>query len=94
MAVAALLLNSNSVEGAKLKQKNGYLMDDTSLVQINKNHDYYKKARAEELYAQEQSFVNDIYEPDIKAVQAFNEVDNMVNDFTSQQNDESMVDID
>lgn len=46
MAVAALLLNSNSVEGAKLKQKNGYLMDDTSLVQesskIERNHNYYK----------------------------------------------------
>lgn len=88
MAVAALLLNSNSVEGAKLKQKNGYLLDDTSLVQesqnIERNHNYYKQARAEELFAQEQAFVNDIYEPDVNAVQAFNEVDNMVNDFTSQ----------
>ena len=85
MAVVALLLNSESVEATKLKQRNGYYPEDTSLLQesesMERNHDYYKKARAEEMLAQQNAFVNDIYEPDVQATQAFNEVDNMVGDF-------------
>ena len=95
MAVVALLMNSESVEGAKLKQRNGYYLEDTSLLQesesMQRNHNYYKKARAEEMLAQQNAFVNDIYEPDVQAAQAFDEVDNMVGDFQSQNNDQSML---
>jgi hypothetical protein len=48
MAVVALLLNSESVEATKLKQKNGYFLEDSSLVQeSDRNHNYYKTARAD-----------------------------------------------
>ena len=55
MAVVALLLNSESVEATKLKQRNGYYLEDTSLLQesesMERQHNYYKKARAEEMLA-------------------------------------------
>lgn len=84
MAVVALLLNSESVEATKLKQKNGYFLEDSSLVQeSDRNHNYYKTARADQMLAQESEMVNDIYEPEVTEAETFGDVDNMVSDFTS-----------
>ena len=43
MAVIALLFNSSSVQGAKLRQRNGYMIpEDDTLLELERQHHYYK----------------------------------------------------
>jgi len=61
----------------------GYDLDDFSLVQESemREHHYYSNAKAQEFGAEENELIGGVYEPDVTAASAFNEVDNMVDEF-------------
>jgi len=43
MAVVAVLLNSSSVKGVKVKQRNDYgAPEDSTLLELERQHNYYK----------------------------------------------------
>ena len=60
MAVVAVLLNSQTVEGTKLTQRNGYqIPEDSTLLELERQHNYYKQYTSDQSYGQVSEDINE-----------------------------------